>query len=35
MRALEQALVGFLGTCVILAWAMHEIVHHNEVAAGL
>ena len=34
MHTLEHALMGFLGTCVVLAWAMHEIVHHHEVAHG-
>jgi len=34
MPALERALFGFVGTCVVLAWAMHEIVHHYEIALG-
>ncbi len=34
MHTFEHALMGFIGTCVILAWAMHEIVHHHEVARG-
>jgi hypothetical protein len=35
MSSLEHALVGFFGTMIVLAWAMHEIVHHHEVAHGV
>lgn len=34
MSSLPHSIVGFIGTCVVLAWAMHEIVHHHQIAHG-
>lgn len=32
MATLERNLIEFVGTLVVLAWALHELVHLHEVS---
>jgi hypothetical protein len=31
MAAVERSIFGFLGTLVVLSWALHEMVHLHEL----
>jgi hypothetical protein len=33
MQGLERAIFGFVGTLVVLAWALHEMAHWHELSA--
>lgn len=34
MFALQRNLLDFVGTLVVLAWALHEMVHWHEVSVA-